>query len=288
MSMRSRRTVSALTAIAGVIVGTLAPMPQRSVPRRVEGYWILTGDFHVHAFPGDGSLTPPSLRDEAARDGLDLIAVTNHNQVFTARFASHMSRGADAPIILMGEEITSPDYHLIAVGITRRVGANQPAVRAIAEVHAQGGVAIAAHPGPRLVGYTDAAVAQLDGTEAAHPAGNQRERDEFIAFYERARRLNPRVAAIGSSDFHAMPAPMGACRTFLFVHERTVAGVLDAIRNGRTVALDEQGRLHGDATLVSLVPEHALSRSRGDGSSWRRASIVLAWSGLLGLLLLRD
>lgn len=153
------------------------------MPLHVGDYWILAGDFHVHAFVGDGSLAPWSLRDEAARTGLDVFAVTNHNQVFTAQFAERQSVRSNGPIVLAGEEVTNPDYHLIAVGITRRVDPHQPAPAAIADIHAQGGVAIAAHPGPRSVGYTDAAVAQLDGTEAAHPARDRRERDEFNAFY---------------------------------------------------------------------------------------------------------
>ena len=165
------------------------------------------------------------------------------------------------------------------------MNASQPAAGAIADVHAQGGVAIAAHPGPFAIGYTDDAIRALDGTEAAHPADDQRERDEFIAFYERARRLNPRIAAIGSSDFHAMPAPVGACRTFLFVRERTEAGVLDAIRSGRTVALDETGHLYGDPELVALA-RPSISRQLIDAhAGWRRLSVALAWIGVLGLLM---
>jgi predicted metal-dependent phosphoesterase TrpH len=286
MSLRSPRLLSAIVAVAGIILGTFATRRSPESPPQIDGYSILAGDFHVHAFPGDGSLAPWSLRDEAARRGLDVFAVTNHNQVFTARFAADQSREA-APIVLIGEEITNPDYHLIAVGITRRVDANQPAERAIADVHAQGGVAIAAHPGPQSIGYTDAAVAQLDGTEAAHPASDRRERDEFTAFYQRARRLNPHVAAIGSSDFHAMPAPVGSCRTFLFVRERTAAGVLDAIRSGLTVALDEEGRLHGDPALVTIVEREIVPGSRDD-AAWARVAVALAWAGLFGALLLRS
>jgi len=272
---------------AGVLLGTISAPSPAPPPRHIDGYWILEGDFHVHAFPGDGSLAPWSLRDEAAHAGLDVFAVTNHNQVSTAQFAERHAKRSAGPIVLAGEEITNPDYHLIAVGITRQVNANQPAVTAIADVHAQGGVAIAAHPGPRSIGYTDAAIAQLDGTEAAHPSSDQRERDEYIEFYRRAQHLNSHVAAIGSSDFHAMPVPIGSCRTLLFVRDRTAAGILDAIRNGRTVAVDEEGHLHGDASLTALASRETWSRSREDATVWRRTSVALAWAGLLGVLLLR-
>jgi hypothetical protein len=290
---RYLRAVSASCVIVGVLVGTRTTITPTRVPSRVGDYWILAGDFHVHAFPGDGSLAPWSLRDEAARERLDVFAVTNHNQVLTARLALRLRSGqargdlgaSDDPLVLAGEEVTNRDYHLIAVGITQKVNAFQAAARAIADIHAQGGLAIAAHPGPLSVGYTDDAIRALDGTEAAHPADDQRERNEFIAFYERARRLNPRIAPIGSSDFHAMPAPVGSCRTFLFVRERTEAGVLDAIRNGRTVARDETGHLYGDPALVALAKQ-AIPHQPVDGNNgWRRLSVALAWLGMLGLLL---
>ena len=285
MIARYLGTLSALCVIAGVAVGTGVTTTPTRVPVRVGDYWILAGDFHVHAFPGDGSLAPWPLRDEAAREGLDVLAVTNHNQALTALFARQQASGSDGPLVLAGEEVTNRDYHLIAVGITQKVNAYQPAAKAIADIHAQGGVAIAAHPGPLSVGYTDDAVRELDGTEAAHPADDQRERNEFIAFYERARRLNPRIAAIGSSDFHAMPAPVGSCRTFLFVRERTEAGVLDAIRDGRTVALDDTGQLHGDPALVALAKSSIPRPPVDTHAGWRRLSVALAWVGVLGLLL---
>jgi predicted metal-dependent phosphoesterase TrpH len=278
-------TFSAACVIAGVTIGTGVTTTPTRAPSRVGDYSILAGDFHVHAFPGDGSLAPWPLRDEAAREGLDVFAVTNHNQALTAQFARQQASGSDGPLVLAGEEVTNRDYHLIAVGITRKVNASQPAAGAIGDIHAQGGVAIAAHPGPLAIGYTDDAIRALDGTEAAHPAEDQRERDEFIAFYERARRLNPQIAAIGSSDFHAMPAPVGACRTFLFVRERTEEGLLDAIRNGRTVALDETGQLYGDPALVALAKQSIPHKPADTHAGWRRLSVALAWVGVLGLLM---
>ena len=95
------------------------------------------------------------LRQEAARAGLDVIAVTNHNQSFTGRLAGRISEAGDGPLMLAGEEITNPQYHMIAVGIERTVrGAQVSAAEAIADVHSQGGVAIAAHPSRAFTGTT--------------------------------------------------------------------------------------------------------------------------------------
>jgi len=231
------------------------------------------------------------LRNEAARAGLDVIAVTNHNQTFTGRLADRVSQAADGPLLIPGEEITNPQYHMIAVGIERAVrGADVSAAEAIADVHSQGGVAIAAHPSRRFHAYDDdAAVAMLDGAEAAHSDVHRDQvfRAEIGAFFERARRVNPDIAAIGSSDFHAMPPVIGRCRTYLFVRERTKAGVLDAIRSGRTLAVDGDGRLAGDPSLIRLLGDARPAGRVDTGPALRRVSLAMAWFGALGLIILR-
>lgn len=287
---RSPRAVSAVLLIVGAIIGSAA---DRITPRQAVyagEYLVLAGDFHVHASPGDGALSPWMLREEAARAGLDVIAVTNHNQTFTGRLAGRVSQSGDGPLMIEGEEITNPQYHMIAVGIERTVrGAQVSAADAIADVHAQGGVAIAAHPSRRFHGYDDdAVVAMLDGAEAMHSDVHRDKvfRGELEVFFARARSVNPDIAAIGSSDFHAMPPVIGRCRTYLFVRERTKAGVLDAIRNGRTLAVDGDGRLTGDPDLIQLVGKVRLAGRTDKHPAWRRASMTLSWLGALGLIVL--
>ncbi|HEY7190889.1 MAG TPA: CehA/McbA family metallohydrolase [Vicinamibacterales bacterium] len=282
--MRPSRVLSAVVLVAAVAIGTLTDrVPSRS-PRRAGEYVILEGDFHVHAFPGDGALAPWTLRDAAARDGLDVFAVTNHNRTFTARFAQWMAARSNGPIIIAGQEITNPAYHMIAVGVEHTVNADQPAKGAIADVHAQGGVAISAHPVPKFHGYDDdATIAALDGTEAAHPADSVGGQQLFADFFERARRLKPTIAPIGSSDFHVSPQLAG-CRTFVFAREASAAGVIEAIRSGRTIAIDEEGRPYGDPRLIELLGPPPLVERHDDNGGWRRASVMLAWIGLLGML----
>ena len=285
----SPRIASAALIVGGALAGTLADrIPSRQAVRAGD-YWVLSGDFHVHAFPGDGALAPWALRDEAARAGLDVIAVTNHNQTLTGRLAEWVSGSGDGPLMLIGQEVTNPEYHMVAAGLHHAVNADQPAAGAIADVHAQGGVAIAAHPSRRFRGYDDdGTVAALDGAEAAH-SGIQFDdvfRRDLTAFFERARRVNPDVAAIGSSDFHAMPPRLGLTRTYLFVRERTKAGVLDAIRAGRTLAMDGDGRLTGDSSLIELLGDVRPAGRSDPHPAWRRVSVALTWFGALGLVVL--
>jgi predicted metal-dependent phosphoesterase TrpH len=278
------RLIATLVCLLGLAVGSLAARHTERKPVQSGEFWILAGDFHVHAFPGDGSLTPIALRAEAVNEGLDVIAITNHNQAATGRLAEWIGKKTDGPILISGEEITNPDYHLIAVGVTRAVRADRTAVEAMAEIHAQGGVAIAAHPTPAFRGYDDAAFAVVDGTEAAHPSSRQEERHQFVESFERARRLHPTVAPIGSSDIHIAPR-LGACRTFVFARERSVKGVLDAIRAGRTIAMDASGSLFGDADLIARVQRAGAMRPFVTHTIWQRVSLLLTWLGLAGVLL---
>jgi hypothetical protein len=282
--MPSRTAAAALLLAAGVLIGTITDVvPERTAPR-IGDYWILSGDFHVHAFPGDGLLPPSETVREARRAGLDVIAVTNHTGTLAARMA-HQMNDDEGPMTIVGQEVTNARYHLIAVGLTSPIDADQPAAAAIAAIHAQGGVAIAAHPGRIYWAAYDPALPTLDGTEIAHP---QIHRDrvsgpDFAQFHERTRARNPGVAAIGSSDFHGSPE-LGRCRTYLLVRERTEAGVLDAIRNGRTVAVDANDVLYGDPEWVRLVAAHRPAGRVAPGL-WARLGTVFAWLGGLGLLL---
>jgi hypothetical protein len=285
----SPSVASAALIVAGAVVGTLADrIPARQAVRAGD-YWVLSGDFHVHAFPGDGALAPWALRDEAARAGLDVIAVTNHNQSLTGRLAEWVSKDGGGPLMLAGQEITNPQYHMIAAGIDRAVDADQPARGAIADVNAQGGVAIAAHPSRRFRGYDDeATVAALDGAEASHSEIHFDDafRSDLKAFFVRARGINANLAAIGSSDFHGMPPGLGLSRTYLFVRERTKAGVLDAIRSGRTLAVDREGGLMGDPALIGLLGDVRPAGRADPHPVWRKLSMALAWLGAAGLVVL--
>jgi hypothetical protein len=285
--VRSQRSLAWLLLLTGLALGTLQGSAPRRTAFRAGGHWVLSGDFHVHAFPGDGALAAWSLRRQAQHAGLDVFAITNHNQTLAARLG-RLAGSSDGPILIVGEEITNPGFHLIAVGIEQPIEWDRPAAELIDAVHAQGGIAIAAHPGRRYWdGWDDRALARLDGVEVAHPSRqhNSDAARDFDAFYERVRQLNPDVAAIGSSDFHASPS-LARCRTYVFAREHSQAGVLDAIRHGRTVAEDADGRLHGDPGLVRLVEARRPAGSSDPHPAWRLLAVTCAWVGLLGLVVL--
>jgi predicted metal-dependent phosphoesterase TrpH len=281
------RTLSAALVVAGLLAGTWSEsIPDPAARRSPAGEWILAADFHVHAFPGDGGLPPWALRHEAARAGLDVFTISNHNRVSTARLARWMSQQSPGPIVIVGEEVTARGFHVIAAGIEERVNWRTSAADVIRAVHAQGGVAIAAHPVKRFwPAWEDEALAIVDGYERAHPViEKEKTRSELASFDARIREIRPHVAPIGSSDFH-WTGSIGWCRTYVLAHDRTAGGVIEAVRAGRTVAADRQGRLYGDPAVVSAV-EAAGGFIAPPAERYRWLSIGLVWFGLLGMVAL--
>ena len=287
------RAIAAAVLAGGVLLSATLPMTPDRSPQVKDGFVVLAGDFHVHSFPGDGALPPWELAREARRRGLDVIGLTNHNAMLSWRLAQRLAplTGTDGALLIPGEELTSVGYHIAAIGLDRTVEWHQPAAGAVAAIHAAGGVAIAAHPGRReQLSFDDAAVDALDGVEAAHPAMHTSEKNrlDFAAFYERATRRHPGIAAIGSTDFHTF-APLGLCRTYLFAHSATRAGVLDAIRAGSTVACDGKGNPYGPTHLVELIREDCRRATRPptDTAPWtRRVATTAVWLALFVLVVL--
>jgi hypothetical protein len=280
------RTVSALLLLSAIGAGTDADRPAARRVRIVGEYRILAVDLHTHSSMwSDGILTPWGLVLEARRAGLDAIAVTAHNEVIDAKAARRFSRMIGGPTVLVGEEVLAePRYHLIAVGIEERVNFQQPAARAIDDIHRQGGVAIAAHPTSESAGWDDEAVSRLDGAEICHPLVYVF--DDGTAQLE-AFAARGRAAPIGSSDFHGLGA-LASCRTFVFATEDTPSAILEAIRARRTVVYSRDGKAYGDPQLTALAERAGLReaaeewKSRGGALDWwSRAAGVF---GLLGLI----
>src|SRR5262245_55325926 len=156
---------------ASLVAGTIADVPAVRRSRTIGGYQVLETDFHVHSFPFSwGTLSPWDTVLEARHQGLDVLVMTPHNHVWVAQLGRWFSRWIDGPLVIVGEEIASGQYHLLAAGIANTISERQPAARAIGAVHGQGGVAIAAHPYETYWPAYDAdALRTLDGAELVRP-----------------------------------------------------------------------------------------------------------------------
>lgn len=257
------------------------------------GYRVLAADLHVHSFPGDGALPPWDIAHEARRRRLDVVALTNHNATLSWHLGRLLNSNAGTPgvLLLPGDEITSVGFHIAALGIDRSLPWRGSIEEIASAVRARGGVAIAAHPTAGRRDLFDArAFRALDGIEVAYPGmlDSAPVDPEFIEVYHAAVAAHPSIAIIGSSDFHTW-APIGLCRTYLFVRSADGVGVLDAIRAGRTVACDGKGVTYGPSALTDLVRDDcradASAPAAGDGRS-SRAGRALVWLSLFALVAL--
>src|SRR5262249_13990244 len=224
---------------------------------------------------------------------LDVFALTNHNANWSWRLARVLDRtdGTTGVLMLPGEEVTGVGFHIAAVGIDEPVDWRGSIEDVTAAIHERGGAAIGAHAAAVFrKTFDEGALRALDGIEAAHPGMFESPRlyRDFAEVYRSAVAAHPSIAAIGSSDFHTW-APVGFCRTYLFVRAATRGGVLDAIRAGRTVACDSRGEVHGPAALAPLVRDDcradAAAPPIGEESP-SRAGALTAWVSLVVLVVL--
>jgi predicted metal-dependent phosphoesterase TrpH len=286
------RVISLILVLIGVIAGTLVDRVPDAPPAERGGYEVVQADLHVHSFFNDGLLSPFALVSQARQRGIHAIAITNHNQVFAAKSGRSVSRLIGGPTVFVGEEITAPGFHIGAVGINEHISWRQSAAEVIDEIHRQGGIAIAAHPNMKYrVALDVEAIRKLDGAEIMHPiAYASRVRwEQMRDFYRQATAESPSLTPIGSSDYHWFNS-LGMCRTYIFVHRADESGILEALRDGRTVVYDVEGNAYGRPDLVQLLQEQPIPQNTRyyDYSGAGVIDIVTrvcGWCGLLGLLL---
>jgi hypothetical protein len=284
--MTRLRLIATLLITVAIIAAALRPHSPSRTPLQAQGYRIVTADFHVHSFPGDTAfLAPWDELLEAQRVHLDVIALSSHNHIWSGVLGQWLSGFLGGPLVIPGEEIfgLGRHYHMLAIGIHSPIDWRNSASEAIDQIHAQGGVAIAAHPRALYwPAYDSAARAKLDGAEVLHPgifltAAVTQEFREFFA--------SGSYAAIADSDYRGNGLA-GICRTYLFVKDVSEQDVLDAVRTHHTVVYD-RGQFFGDPKLAAILIAHrselSFDQLDGDVRPFESPSRI---GGVIGLLLL--
>ena len=167
-------------------------------------------DMQLHSDLGDGLSSIEQILDAAERVGLDVIALTDHDDVRGAFNLRDLASRRSSPVeVVTGVEITTRSGHLLALWIEDDIPLFCPLAEAVARVHRAGGVTIVPHPLSYLTfSVGEGALRQLeraggermvDAIELQNPSWAGRVR------VRRAEWLNTNVlhaATTGSSDAH--------------------------------------------------------------------------------------
>jgi len=246
------------------------------------GYLTLKCDFHMHTVFSDGRVWPDVRVEEAWREGLDAIALTDHveYQPHKADVSTNRNRayliakpaGDQLGIIVIpGAEITRsmPPGHLNAIFITDANALDQRDWRKAVETAVrQGGVVFWNHPG-----WTGQ---QPDGVARWYPEHTEllekglltgievvNHRDMYPAVLRWALEKN--LAPLANSDIHPPVAldydlPHGDRRpiTLVFAKTRSAGAIKEALIARRTAAFDWHA-IYGKAEWLRPIFQRSVS-----------------------------
>ena len=176
----------------------------------------------------------------AARRRLDVLAITDHDEIRGALRARDFATAQPAlgVEVVVGEEISTLNGHLLGLWLSERVPPGLPALQTIELIHAQGGLAVGAHPfhplrgiarGHRSLG-TLVPDLPLDGLEVVNNAGVfSRLYDAWAAL----RNVEWLLPVTGGSDAHDVWYLGSGLTRF---PGRTASDLRTALEAGRTRA----------------------------------------------------
>ncbi len=170
----------------------------------------LQGIVHCHTtFSHDGQLSPEALAMHLKINGLSFAAVTEHEdsmteekmEVFTA--ACRRVSKPDFTMIPGIEFATERHTHILGIGVTEFFDEHDP-VKIVRGIHAQGGIAILAHPDAGDFEKDEEFLKALDGVEVWNSAhdGPFVPSSKNVEALEIIRKVNPDIMVFGGNDFH--------------------------------------------------------------------------------------
>jgi hypothetical protein len=243
--------------------GHLAQKSVYAAPAALLGRRPLRCDFHIHTRYSDGQASPAEMLIRGRKLGLDVAVITDHNHYGASlEAAAEAERLALDLITAPGEEVSGPDWHVLAIDADAAIfeplqeawgkeglWAYEALHAAVEAIHAHGGRAYLAHPYwavPR--GYHQPTetyqrileAGTLDGIELLGDVlGENNLRS--LAHYLDWRAAGHDIPIIANSDTHRLDHTYGLYWTLAFVPVTPgaairIGDVLEAIAGGWSVA----------------------------------------------------
>ncbi len=225
---------------------------------------MLLCDFHIHSNYSDGKLSVPEIIDFYGEHGFDCICITDH-LADPKRLIGKLSELANLTLgreqveeyfaviererqrawrrykmlILTGIEFNKDGYtrktsaHLLGIDLKAPIDASLDIPELIAQIHAQGGLAVASHPHIMKSEW---------GKNTLYLWENQEKFAPLLDAWEIANRNNifndiglKRLPFIANSDFHK-PKHIYSWKTLIYC-EKDAEAIKDCIRRNEHIAL---------------------------------------------------
>lgn len=191
-------------------------------------------DLHIHTiFSEDSRITFEAAVTQCQKHGLDGFAVCDHDNYTEIPYRLGEDNGL---LILRAIEVSARGAHILAYDIEKPIVPGLSIEDTVKRIHMQNGIAVLAHPYSIFrswVNKTDVMRANFDLIEVANA---------YQFPYGMMRSLSIKLAEelelpmTGGSDAHKASA-FGKSYTLIESNTRDVPGVLDALREGRTLPM---------------------------------------------------
>ncbi len=222
-------------------------------------------DLHMHSTYSDGLGTIQQLLDYAQeRTNLDVIALTDHDVIEGAlRAREFWAKRRYRFDFIVGEEVSTRSGHLLALFIEKRIPPRLSMEESIDLIHAQGGLAIVAHPLNQLFRHS-CPRAVLDRVKASGSVwldGIETWNASFCGFYAnrvamQSNRESYGWPELGNSDAHTLSAIGSGCTWFA---GSSAPEVRAAIERGETAP---GGKMWGMHDYLRLAGHHLGKQGR--------------------------
>jgi|GEM_PF-5772810 hypothetical protein len=236
---------------------------------RIDRFDVVLCDFHCHTTHSDGALSPQERVFEAFEDGIDLLAITDHNTSSGFQEASDVANGS--VMVIPGIEVSTRNYseggHFVLIGPAME-GMRKPDIREDRELldwiracKELGAISILAHPLPAMTPIVSEMMEEglIDGIEVENQScrGDWESRQMYGSwFYPQAMgwARGRRISILACTDAHVLARTQGSQRscTLVLSRDRSWEGVRDAILEGRAVGWFD-GMLWGPKELLDLI-----------------------------------
>ncbi|WP_369032300.1 CehA/McbA family metallohydrolase [Streptomyces adonidis] len=236
----------------GEVVDPVYP-PERAKGRGRAWY---RGDCHLHSWYSDGRRTPAELAALARAAGLDFINSSEHN---TQSAHAHWSDEAgDDLLIMLGEEVTTRNGHVVALGIDpgtfvdwRYRARDNRFGKYARQIRRAGGLVVPAHPHATCVGcnwkfgFNDAdAVEVWNGAYSPEDEVALADWDGMLVASVRDREGSSGsrgwIPAMGNSDAHRDPDPVGVPQTVVLADDLTREAIQEGLKAGRSYVAESK------------------------------------------------